>query len=1168
MALKLTDAQKNAINEQGNILVSAAAGSGKTAVLVERVISKICNKENPVRADELLIVTFTNAAASEMRSRIENRLEDECRKHPEDTGLLLQRHLLTHSKICTIDSFCIDLVRENFEKLDISPDFKISDHAALEQIDSQVLHSIINRYLEEKDPLFFELLDIVGAEFDEQNFADLVLSVYQYSRQLPFPKEWFESLCKNFDSGVFSKENIWYQYAFNNAEKHIKMMQNTVNNAIEILNTNGIVFDAYSSVFFDCKRQIDELESALKTGEWDEFYKAILNYKLLKLPSVRGLSDVPQVNAVKDTYKFLGGKAVEYLQKFFYNDSNFINLQFKKLEKPLNLFVKILCEFQDELFSAYKQENTFTFHNTEHLALQLLCCVKDGRITVNSDATELLDQYKEIMVDEYQDTNDLQNMLFFVLSNFEEKLFVVGDIKQSIYAFRGANPAHFLQKKNNAIGVGLANEGQPKKIILGNNFRSKPQVCEFVNFFFEIFMQSQMGSIVYDDEEKLIPSAVFPETDDLSVSFDILDCSTTNEKSLILEARQIANFIKQTINGKPCIKQDDNTLRQASYGDFTILLRSVTNRAPELISELKKQGIPLNMSIGNFADSVEISTFLSLLKVIDNPQSDIELLTLLMSPIFCFSADEMAQIRANKRDGNLYSAIIFAKENGNQHADEFLKKIENFRLDAVTLPLAKLISKLLITTEYLNVVFAMSDGEQRRNNLLLLIDLAEQYSTTDTSISSFIKFVLKQTQSISGKGFSGGDSVKIMSIHASKGLQFPVCIVASTASKFNDAESRNSAAFSTKYGIGFKYFDEIDKQKYTTLSREVILDDLKQNALEEELRLLYVAMTRSQDKLHFVSSFSNLDKAIQGYKNLLISSNNIVDYGLFLRTKSYADWLIIALLLHPQAHVLRESGDAILPLETKSKIKVNLIDGETLTIDKNNTQEKTLTPDKSSVADYKAVFDYEYPYKQLENLSSKMSVSLLANSPQSDKYNFTAKPQFMNVDGLSAAGRGTAMHKVMQYFDFKKSNDIESEIERLYEWQFISEQEKNALNIKALKEFFASETFMRIFNSNLVKREMRFITELTAQKIDNTLDDTYREENIIVQGAVDICFVEDEELVILDFKTDSVESIDELSETYGEQLRIYANACEKIFGLKVKEKLIYSFSKSQTVQIK
>lgn len=1166
MAFNPTLAQSNAIKENGNILVSAAAGSGKTAVLVERVITKLCDKKNPIRADELLIVTFTNAAAAEMRTRIEKRIEEEVKNDPENVSLLLQKHLLANAKICTIDSFCIDLVRENFDKLDISPDFKIGEEAVLSKINQDVIYSIINRYFNEKDPVFFQLLDIVGSEFDEKNFAELVLSVYEYSRQLPFPTVWFNSILAYYDSGRFTKNNVWYKYAFEKAKKCVFDMKTMIANAVDLVTNVEDAANAYLSAFLDASNQITRLDEMLETGDWDNFYTALNNFSPLRLPTVRGLKGYPEVNAAKDIYKYLSEKASERIKKLFYADFNFINNQFNKIYPALELFIDILKEFEQKVFEEYKANNIFTFHNTEHLALKLLC--KDAN-TPTDFAAEIFKQYKEVMVDEYQDTNDLQNMLFYVLSGFDKRLFAVGDVKQSIYGFRGANPLNFLNRKNSYVPLENAGEDSPKKIILGNNFRSKDEICDFVNYFFKNFMQSFTGSIVYDEEDMLIPTAKFPETKDLAVNMNIIDTSESDCDALALEARRIAEYINETINGQPCIKLDDQTLRKTDYRDFTILLRSVANKAPALVNELKKLGIPVNLSITEYAQSTEIMTFLSLLKVIDNPQTDIELLTVMMSPIFGFTPDEMAKIRAEKKQGNLYSAVIFCANSGNEHCNEFLNKIKKFRQDSITLTLPKFISKLLVNTEYLNIAAAMSDGEQRRNNLLLLCDIAEQFDSSHTAtLSSFIKYVNSQTKSVNSNGSFGKNAVNIMSIHASKGLQFPICIIASTSTRFNDAELRNPAAFSTKYGFGLKYFDEDEKQKFTTISREVILDDIKNTALEEELRLLYVAMTRAQDKLLFLASYKNPQKVIDGFKNLILASQNEIDYNLFSRTKSYADWLIIALLLHPCGKILLEAEDKILPQETISKAQVRVINGADLPQVAAKAKMETKSANEDLSQALKERLDYVYPYDLLKNVQSKISVSVLANKAESDKYAFTSKPSFMTNNGISGAGYGTAMHKIMEYFDFSNYKDVNSELERLCEWQFITEEEKDAVSVEGLQAFFESNIFARIKAASRVEREMRFITEILASKIEPELKNSGVDEEIIVQGAVDVCFIENNELVILDFKTDRVEDINQLAETYGEQLSIYALACEKIFGLKVKEKVIYSFAKSDTVTIK
>ncbi len=1164
MSIELTRSQEMAVEKNGNILVAAAAGSGKTAVLVERVIKKLSSKTNPVSADKLLIVTFTNAAAAEMRGRIEKRLDEECKNNPEDTGLLLQKHLLSSAKICTIDSFCIDFVRENFEKLGISPDFTISEGNALKPINERVLGELLNEYFLGENEVFHELLDIVGSEYDEGNFAQLVLDLYEFSRQLPFPEKWYQTLYSNYE--CFSKGNIWFDFAIKRAEITVGQLQVSLANAIDLLRVDEKMAEKFMPSFLLATEELEKLSDACKSQNWDNTHNALNSFILGSLPTVRGSNDIPEIKAAKDIYDHIKGKACESLKKLFYADSQFISAQFEKLYNPMKLLAEILTEFSKRLFDAYVEENTFTFHNTEALALQLLCDEKDGEIQISQEGYEFLELFDEVCVDEYQDTNDLQNMLFYVLSNKDSKLFAVGDVKQSIYGFRGANPEYFLNKKNKFKDVEVACEDEPKKIILGNNFRSKANVCEFINFFFSLFMTSETGKINYDEEEMLKPSGKFPECDHPSVSMDLIETVSKGDNK-VAEARQIAKFIKKTMASGKIIRKDKDTLRKAKFSDFTILLRSVKGNAGIIAEELRKQGIPVNFSNEGFCEYTEIAVILSLLKVIDNPSRDVELLSVMMSPIFGFTAEDMAKMRIDCKKGTLYTCLVNASQSGNEKAINFLKTLEKFRLYAVTNTLSALIEILIEETGFFDTVCAYTDGVKRKNNLLLLIEYAVSYEKFyKGSISAFADYILKQGQKgiKSAASLSGEDTVKIMSIHASKGLQFPVCIISGTATDFNSSEVRESAVYTTKMGIGFKYFDEEEKEKYTTISREAILEQIRLERIEEEMRLLYVAMTRTEDILHFTAVSSNLEKKLQSVKGQLLASESNITSTLIGNTKTYFEWLLAAALLHPDGKILRD-GSSFICREAKGHIQINLVSDDGISETKGENANSVYTVDDELCQKLSQNIGYKYPFEELFELQSKASVSTLANKAESAKYNFTNKPQFMNKDNMSATSKGTAMHKVMEFFDFSKYQSVDEEINRMVEWEFITSEEAESVNKDALKKFFESDIFTRILNAKEVHREMRFLTEIPALLADKNLDEKFKDEKIIVQGAVDICFVEEDKVVILDFKTDRVDNENELSIAYGEQLKLYGAACEKIFEKPVKEKVIYSFHKAESV---
>lgn len=1170
MALQLTEEQKLAVENTGNILVAAAAGSGKTAVLVERVINKLCSKTNPVRADRLLIVTFTNAAAAEMKSRIEKRLDEECRNNPEDVGLLLQKHLLQSAKICTIDSFCIDFVRENFEKLGISPDFKLSDNVTLKPINERVLAEVLAPYFEERNEDFDCLLDIVGAEYDEGNFSSLVLNLYDYSRQLPFPEKWFDSLAENYGGGEFKQDNPWRVFACEKALKTVMGLQKNVANAVDLLSQVPKMADKFLPMFMFTSEKLEALYESAKVNDWDGIYNNLKSFVFPPIPSVKGSNDISQIKEAKSIYEYIRGKGIEILYKLFYENEEYISNQFKMLYPKVKLLSEILKEYSRKLFETYVEENTFTFHNTEALALRLLCSEDNGVITINPEAEEFLKLFEEVCVDEYQDTNDLQNMLFYVLSNKDKKLFAVGDVKQSIYGFRGANPDYFIDKKNRYISAKLAKEGEPQKIILGNNFRSRPEVCDFINYFFSIFMTEETGKIIYGDEEKLIPKGEFPKLSKPAVSMDIIEKDGETENK-VLEARQIAYFIDETMKSGKVIREDKDTLREAKYSDFTILLRSMKGNAEIIANELRRQGIPVNYSAEGFCSYTEIAVMLSLLKVIDNPENDVELLSVMMSPIFGFTADDMAKIRIHTPSGSLYSAVTLFAENGDGKTKEFLAQIQKFRLFSVTNTLPKLISILLENTGFLNIVMAYNDGERRRNNLLLLVQYAESFiASYKTGIGGFVDFITKQSESNkikSASALSGENAVTIMSIHGSKGLQFPVCIVAFTSVEFNTDSEKKDYIYSTKYGIGFRYFDEEEKLKKNTIARQTILTRMHGEQLEEELRLFYVAVTRTQDILYFTGVLSNAEDKAQKIINQLACCEYKLTADYWNRTRSYLDWLLTALIFHPDGKVLRGNGTNIICNDTDSHINLRIIDGKKIPDNMSREKEIKVNINSELLKNVKENLDYKYPFEELIGIQSKASVSVIANKAESEKYNFSSKPAFMSDGGITASGRGTAMHKVMEFFDFSKWETPETEIERLVEWQYLSETEANGVNISALRDFFNSDIFHRMQKSQNIQREMRFLTELPARIVDNSLSEKFDKEKIIVQGAVDVCFVEDDGIVILDFKTDRTDNPQGLAEAYGEQLNIYALACEKIFSKPVKEKMIYSFFLSKTVTI-
>ena len=1166
MAFKPTPMQKKAIETRGNVLVSAAAGSGKTAVLVERVINMLTNKTSPVSADRLLIVTFTNAAAAEMRSRIEKRVFEEIQKNPDDQSLQRQKYLLQNADICTIDSFCIKLVRENFEKCGVEPDFKIGDGAQQSGTCSKVMSQLIAEYFENPTDDFKQLLELTNCEYDEKNLTELVNRIYLYSQQLPFPQNFIDGLLTPYKT-EFSAGNVWYDMAFDIAKKRLKTALKCVakmNECAELVNKNTDKHIAYAR---NTAQVVYEINDSLQQNNWDVFAECLESISFDRMPS----SEKDDINgsAFKDNQKQIK-EIIGELSELFYNRCQNVQTDIKQSIGAVTLLTQIVTEYGRRLFEAFKEENTFTFYNMEQMALDLLCEYKDGKIVMRPQASEFCNRYDEVLVDEFQDVNDLQDTLFNVLSNNEEKLFVVGDVKQSIYGFRGSNPDNFLGKKNRYKSIEIAQENDSKKIILSDNFRSRKGVCNAVNFFFTYLLAGQCSQIIYDSDEQLNAGGSFPESSAPSTELLVVDKSDDDGEASLLEteAQKIAEYILSVMKDGEVIS-DGEKLRNARFGDFAILLDKVKDKASVIAQILNENGIPTALGGDSFLESVEISTVMALLQVIDNPKCDVELLQVMMSPVFAFTADEVAKIRANARYGPLYSAVVLYGNLGDKKCTEFIEKLAMLRQDAAVLSVDRLISKLIHNTDILNMMSALPGGKARRANLFSLINYAKNFTAhSDSGIYGFIRHINSLPEnSFKTANTSGENAVKIMSMHNSKGLQFPVCIVANLSSQINNADSISRVLFSEKGGIAFKYYDENKLQDVEMIGHTVMADFAQAKTVEEKLRLLYVALTRAVDRLCIVCSVKDLYKKLNKLSLSLLDTAPYVSQEFLEKGRNMADWLLSCALIHPNGEVLRKNCDNFVPVvKSDSDIQIRILTSNDAVVNEalQEIQQET---------DYNADFvkkikdnaEFVYPYEPLRKLQAKASVSRLVHSAEDDRFAFCQKPEFMLGDKLSGAARGTAMHHVMQFINFTEEVNVSEEIERLTEWKFITQQEAASVDEGAINDFFTSGIYKRIINAKEIYRELRFLTEIPASRIDPTLEIEAENANIIVQGAIDLCFVEDDGVVVLDFKTDRVDELSALVECYGEQLEIYSTAAEKIFNKPVKEKIIYSFAQGKSI---
>lgn len=1157
MAFKPTAEQQAAINIKTPVLVSAAAGSGKTAVLVERVIKMLTDSENPVMADRLLIVTFTNAAAAEMLSRIEARLYTEYENNPDSDLIARQRYLIKNADICTIDSFCIRLVRENFAALSVEPDFRVTDDNSLFSIRSEVLSDIISGYLQNPCEELLSLLEIAGCRYGEENLIKLIDGIYLSSLKKPFPTAFINSLKVPYNA-PFESGHIWQKYAFSFARDTLASTKKAVADMAEA----ALYSEAHdkATVYAEVvSNLVFSIENAVGSGDWDEVYNTVRSAALGKLPPKCG-------DKLKELKTEISAD-IDRIKGYFYAQKSEIAADIRGLTPAVNLLFKITEEYSKKLFDRLKHENIFSFDDIEQMAVSMLLTLDDnGNILKTKQADEIISRYDQVLVDEFQDVNDLQNTLFEVLSNNSEKLFIVGDVKQSIYAFRGSNPDIFLQKKDSYKDYLSAGEAEKKKVLLLNNYRSRQGICDCVNFFFESIMTGDVGRLVYNKSEQLEPAAEFPQNDTADTDFLVIDKVDDESGDSVIEseAAAICDYIKETMASGNILRDKDGALKKPNYGDFCILLATLKEKSGIIADVLNRNGIPAKVNDGSFFESTEILTALALLHTVDNPQNDVYLLKTLMSPVYNFTAEEMANVRTGRKNISLYSALCDCAYE-NEKASKFLSEIRELRKMSCMLPTNKFVAYVIDKTDMINIFYSLSGGDIRAENLMMLMHLADEYTgDMSGSVFGFLRYIESLPQNaVKPSGSDDGECVKIMSIHRSKGLQFPICIVAGLSHKMNKQDGYESCLFSGDYGIGFKYFDSKKGDKTENIGHRVLSEENLKRTARERLRLLYVALTRAEEKLCLICCLKNAGSALLSAAKASNMGQTGIGGRYIMRAQNSAQYILAAALLHPDADILRSAAECkVKTLSTNSKIAFRFIDAaRNDTAD--NTEKVNVLPNTELAAEIKNNIEYEYPYKALYNIPAKTSVSMMANKAEAEQFALSDRPAFMEKDGVSAAGRGIAVHRIMQYIDFSE-NDIESEIARLLRENRITETQAAAADRDMIKRFWESDIHTRILNAKEERREMRFLTELPVSYYGAS---TLNKDKFIVQGAVDLCFLEEDGIVVLDFKTDRVKSVDELKEKYAEQLNIYSIACQKIFGVPVKEKIIYSFCLSDTISI-
>ena len=1149
-----TEQQLDAIEARGrNILVSAAAGSGKTAVLVERVIKLITDKSNPIDINRLLVVTFTNAAAAEMKSRISESLKALIKSNPNDENLRRQLSLMPSSKICTIDSFCINLVREYFYLLDINQDFTTMEQSELELLEDKIINEVLDELFDKNDKYFIRLIEQFTTPNSDKQLFSAIKRIIRFIYAQAYPNAWMSAMVDLYNYNIPLEESQWYSYAVSEIEYLINYSKSLVELSLKLLEDDDS--DAalkVIDVLNDDLNLIESLECDVNSS-WDDLCSSY-EFKFKTMARTTNLDPqiASEIKSKREIYKSIITKEIP---SFLLSDSKEYEEDMKELYPLLVKLTDIVKEVDCRLTQEKKEMNSFSFSDIEHFAINLIYTTNEKGENVRTEiGKSQLCEYDEILVDEYQDTNEAQDYLFAYLSN-GKNLFTVGDVKQSIYRFRLAMPDIFNTRRLYYEAYDKNTEQNNSKIILDKNFRSNKDICSYVNFIFSNLMSDRVGELDYNEEEYLNCGASYEQRDNPGIQMNLLG-GVKGEKSAEYEAALIAKVIKEKISSKELIK-DGNEYREIRYGDFAIFMRSLKTHINEYAEVLRQNNIPVICdNSSNLFDNQEIKMIISLLRVIDNPTLDISLLAVMMSPIYCFTPDEIAKIRVDNKKKNFYFSV---SNSSNPRVIEFLNDIQSLKKLSVTMSVAGFIRYIVEEKSIVSIVNAMGNGEQRYQNILKLISFAKSFDTgNNVGMTSFIRYIdkiIESEKTVESAPLSVADenAVKIMSIHHSKGLQFPVCILAGASRMYNKRDLSEKLLLNNDYGFGLKIHNEEHLYQYQSLPYAVVKSKNSLEAMSENLRVLYVALTRAKEQFITFAYFDNLEGHIQKLAGN-ITDSSISPY-ICQRINNDADLLIMCALIHPNGKNLRDLTDFDIKAQAVDfKMSVNIY--KDFNYDENKNEIKEELPDKSIVQQISDKLSFKYHRNELSILSGKLTASSLDEIDSNLEFFATSKPAFLSKSSMTPAQRGTAMHTFMQYCSYEGCKDsLESEIERLIAGGYINKQQADSLDIKAIKSFFSSNTAKRIFNSNKIHREYKISAFVKASSIY----DTEFDDEILVQGIADCIIEEDDGLVLIDYKTDNVDSEDQLLKRYVKQISFYEYAVSKALGKPVKESLLYSF---------
>ncbi len=1181
-----TKEQKKVIDLRGrNILVSAAAGSGKTAVLVERIITMLTEDDPPLNVDQLLVVTFTEVAAAEMKDRVLFAIEEKLDKNPEDEHLAQQATLIHNARITTIDSFCQSVIKDHFHAIDLDPAFRVGEEGELKLLRHDVLDKLLEDKYAEGDPQFLDFSNAYGGGRNDRRMEDLILQVYDYSRSDPDPDGWLDACIHPYEAASMEEleESTFGQRIRSDVRRCLDDCQELLLNGIRTAQSEGGP-KAYIPTLEADQAVIDTLQ---KADTFDDLYQKLNEVSWQTLKANRDKNTDPEkVTLVKTARDDVKGMIKDLTSQYFYQDADGMLEDLKVTLPAIRELVDLSRDFARRFEEKKRERGLIDFSDMEQYALRILARKEDGKFVPTEVAKEYQQQFAEIMIDEYQDSNLLQETILTSVSRMDAKennMFMVGDVKQSIYRFRLARPELFMDKFDR-YSTGDAKE---QRIDLHQNFRSRPEVIDSVNAIFRQIMHREVGGIEYDDSAALYAGASYADTgaDYQSEVIAVKDTDRT------WEARAIAGKIRELMQNGQILDEDTKEYRRVKYSDIVILVRSMQGFGDTICDVLAEAGIPAYAGTKEgYFSTTEIGVVLSYLQVLDNRNQDIPLTSVLLSPIGGLTEEDLALIRSEDPEVPFYEAVLKYEETGKNTGvkEKLLKclsKMDAFEERVPYTPIHELILQILDETGYGDFAAAMPGGEQRNANLEMLITQAKAFeSTSYKGLFHFVRYMeqLKKYQVDYGEADTiseQSDTVRIMTIHKSKGLEFPIVFVAGLGKRFNLQDARSRVVLDMRLGAGLDAVDLKKRVKSPGLIKKVIQREEIRESIGEELRILYVAFTRAKEKLILTGTLADPEKKVS-------SSQMGGSYYRCMKAGTAWDLLLPAVLsaagTSPVTFTVLEKEE-ILQEEVSQDVK-NTFNRAAL-----EAWDTDITYDPEAKERIDAQFSYAYPYGDTQGQKLKFTVSelkkrtYLNETEEEDPEVVSGEmfyeepdvvpliPRFLQEEGeLTGASRGSAYHRVLELLDFQADFDektLEAQVESMAKGGLLDRDMADCIRVEDLCTFLATDSARRMKAADKrgeLYREQPFVLGVGADEIYPGADP---EEMVLVQGIIDVYFEEPEGIVVLDYKTDQVSEAKELVDKYHGQLDYYAKALEQMLQKPVKEKIIYSFTLREEIRV-